>query len=197
MSDLIATTPLLYAVENGHYDACILLLNMGADIYRVSTRMLYGDHFDALHLAALQGHTDICRLLLDTNMIDDINYIISNTYPVTALNWAIDEGHLDVARLLLERGADPNKRAQCSLLYGTIEHGSIEMCELLIDHGINIEDYTEDGTPLYRAICVGREDMAKLLISKGANTDLRRIAYRVNNNDALYLIHILTDMLKN
>jgi ankyrin repeat protein len=197
MSDLIAATPLLYAVEKGHYDACALLLDMGANIYQVSKRMLYGDHFDALHLAALQGHTDICRLLLDTNMIDDINYVVSNTHPVTALNWAVDEGHLDVARLLLERGADPNKRHTCSLLYETVEYGNIDMCELLIDHGINIEDYTEDGTPLYRAMCTGREDMAQLLISKGANTNLRCIAYRVNNNDALYLIHILTDMLRN
>lgn len=195
MNVLIGATPLLYAAEQGHYDACALLLDMGANIHSTCKEEGYYK-FNALHLAAEQGHTNVCELLLDRGM--DVNATVSDKYPITALDWAVSNDRLDVAKLLLKRGADPNLRSEYSLLYSAIEYGSsTEICKLLIDNGINIEDYTADGTPLYMALHQNRDDVAKMLIAKGANTDLSQIAYRVETGMVLGLIDILTDMVRN
>ena len=143
---LIGATPLLYAAEQGHYDACALLLDMGANIHSICKEEGYYK-FNALHLAAEQGHTNVCELLLDRGMDVNATVIPPDKCFVTALNWATSNDRLDVVKLLLKRGADPNIRSKYSLLYSAIEYGSsTEICKLLIDHGANIEDYTADGT---------------------------------------------------
>jgi ankyrin repeat protein len=79
------------------------LLKLGADLGAK-------DYFDidsrALHLAAGNGHTETCALLIDRGA--DIDAMDSQGW--TALMWAAHRGHTKVCRLLFECGASINKR---------------------------------------------------------------------------------------
>jgi ankyrin repeat protein len=60
--------------------------------------------FNALHVAATEGHCSIATLLLDTGAAIDARS--SNTFAWTALHCAASCGHADVVQLLVARGAD-------------------------------------------------------------------------------------------
>ena len=174
---LHGATPLIYAILYGRYDACVLLLDMHADMYK------WCDYYDlpvnALKLSAAEGHNDICELLLDRGIYVDIAYNDS----ITALYWAVDQNQLDTIKLLLKRGANPNickySLLECAIRVG----GSIEICELLIDYGADIDV----DTPLSIACEECRDDIIKLLVSKGANIEQCRLLYNI----ALYRMRSL------
>ena len=60
-----------------------------------------------LHLAALEGHPDVARVLLDEGSAPDA----TEAHGFTPLHFAVLRGHADVAALLLKAGADPNRPA--------------------------------------------------------------------------------------
>ncbi|KAH3813581.1 ankyrin repeat domain-containing protein 39-like [Dreissena polymorpha] len=59
--------------------------------------------YTALHYASRNGHTDICRLLMDKGASPNIQ---TKSGGVTPLHRAAYCGHNDIVRLLLQRGAD-------------------------------------------------------------------------------------------
>lgn len=91
------STPLLLAAYYGHAEAVAFLAPRTADVDQLSS---YGT---ALMGAAVKGHTDLMRILLengaDSNATDRENN--------TALTFAAMFQHEDAARLLTEHGADP------------------------------------------------------------------------------------------
>ena len=97
-SDHIGLTALHAAVRfKGHVDVVRALITNGADL---SARTHNGN--TALHLAAANGHTDCCKLLVrrkaDVNAVCDFD----GDMP---LHRAVREGKTDIVSLLLEHGA--------------------------------------------------------------------------------------------
>ena len=87
-----------------------------------------------LQIAALEGYTDIVRLLLENGC--DVN--IKNIDKDTPLIDAVENGHVEVVRLLLEHGADPrlaNARGQepVELVEDKRDRESLEVKKLLRD----------------------------------------------------------------
>ncbi|XP_060553945.1 ankyrin repeat domain-containing protein 39-like [Ruditapes philippinarum] len=60
--------------------------------------------YTALHYASRNGHTRICKLLLDNNASPNIQ---TRSGGVTPLHRAAYCGHTDIVELLLKHGADP------------------------------------------------------------------------------------------
>ncbi|VDC02881.1 unnamed protein product [Peniophora sp. CBMAI 1063] len=112
-----------------------------------------------LHDAAMEGHTEMCRLLLshDGALVEDLDEDGDTPLHMAALN-----GHKNVVRMLLEQpaanGADPaarcrarNKHGQ-TLLHRAAYGGYADICRLLLDHGALVDDTDEDGdTPVHNA----------------------------------------------
>ena len=71
---------------------------------------------DALHYAALKGHVDMLRLLLDNGLAVDTE----NAQGMTALTMLCFEGgaNAQAIELLLNRGADINARARGQVMKG-------------------------------------------------------------------------------
>ncbi|KAF3358988.1 hypothetical protein VDGD_06119 [Verticillium dahliae] len=95
-----------------------------------------------------------------------------------ALYLAARGGHIDVCKMLLENGAVANVSATefASPLSVAVETGKLELVQLLLDHGAEVEavfkgtgdDDTKD-TPLTIAARQGLTDIVELLLERGAN----------------------------
>lgn len=107
-------SPLTWAVERGHEDIVSVLLRYGSDVAD-----------DILHLAALGGHLEIARTLLDKGVPEGL----LDQDGHTPLYYAGKYGHRRVADLLLEHGADPEELDEANFgpspyLQGGVEEGS-------------------------------------------------------------------------
>lgn len=91
---------LVSAIMNAQYPSAVQLVERGASVN------VKGPKWAALHVAALYGRSDLCRILLDAGASVDQLGEASHT----ALMLACQEQHLETVRLLLEHGADPNRK---------------------------------------------------------------------------------------
>lgn len=137
-----------------------------------------------VHSALFVGREALYRRLLlffpDTDLVvDGLSLVIV----------AILANNLTVARELLDAGQMPAETyGGLPLLAGLIRAGiSAEMLGFLIDAGIDIEAMDNDGnTPLAHAVLIGRADVARLLVERGANLDIE--VERESTEDAILLV---------
>jgi hypothetical protein len=100
---------------------------------------------EALVYAARNGQVSVLGFLL--SMGADIN---ADPYRGTALIWAVNKGRINVVRWLLDHGADINRRAT----FGGPTHG-------------------QGYTALHAAAENGNLDLAKFLVARGADPDIK------------------------
>ena len=127
------TTPLHAAVDKGHLEVVLFLLDHGAD---VNAR----DNEDAtpLHLASRHGDAMVVRSLIDRGA--DPN--AEDMRKATPLLNASQYGRLEATRLLLEHGADMNHwdEGAWSPLERASEGGHYDIAWLLLDHDMNARE---------------------------------------------------------
>ena len=87
-------TPLLSAVQKGRVTISKMLLEAGANAGHLSVA-----GFQPLTIAAIEGHTEIVKLLLKIDTID-VDYAGSGHR--TPLSYAAHHGHVEVVKLLLD-----------------------------------------------------------------------------------------------
>ncbi|KAH0994642.1 hypothetical protein GBA52_018506 [Prunus armeniaca] len=122
----------------------------------------------ALHFAAREGKTEVCKYLLEELKLD---VDTKDEDGETALIHAARQGHTDTARYLLDSGANP---AIASDLGATALHhsaglGDIELLRYLISKGADVNSQSEAGTPLIWAAGHGQQDAVKVLLEHHAN----------------------------
>ena len=128
-------SPLHYAAMNGHYDACVLLIehgaNVNADCGRVGT---------PLRGAVMRNKIDICKLLLCHN-VDMYEYNMYRHH-LRPFDEAVKLGYIDICILFLDNDYYINKSADT--LYLAITNGHIELSEILIRRGIDVNECMDD-----------------------------------------------------
>jgi len=77
---------------------------------------------------------------------------------------------LDIARQLISKGADVNAKARegHTPLHGAAFDGHLALVELLIEKGADINAPSSEGTPLDIATRKGHDQVARVLVAKGA-----------------------------
>jgi hypothetical protein len=93
----------------------------------------------------------------------------------TALHWAARDGHDECVKYCIEMGANVNARSiggytplHFALLYERVT--AVKVVRVLLDAGASVDMIDDDDgwTPLHRAICTNRVDVARMLIDRGA-----------------------------
>lgn len=125
----------------------------------------------ALHFAAREGKTEVCKYLLEELKLD-VN--IKDEDGETPLIHAARQGHNSTAKYLLEHGANP---ALASELGATALHhaagiGNIELMVLLISVGVDVDSQSDAGTPLIWAAGHAQQDALKLLLKQKADPNI-------------------------
>ena len=174
-------SPLYCAVNNGHINACILLLEHGVNLSHICSGR-------AMMVAIEHGYTDICRLLLDYDMnpngeMDNFTYI----------HYSIRHNHIDIVELLLDTGA-------CMGIYKNyvppLTYAAYCQC-------YDIIILLKKRTAIYDAVVNRNDTICKLLLSRGAviSSDHLRIDDEDGTKDlnedlerAYFLIDIMDSM---
>lgn len=158
-SDAAGTTLLMTAAANGNVRLVESLLRLRANIMKNNK---YGE--SALALAALNGHQDVVRTLIDAGAR-------INVPGWGALHYAVFNGHADIVRYLVERGGDVNARApnHHTALMLAARNGHGEIVRILLAAGANPDlGDLEGNTAFGIAQKAGNHEIAGLLLTSSA-----------------------------
>ena len=166
--DQMKNTPLMYACYYGRVKNVELLL---ATDGRSHVDAKNKDGMMAVHLATMQGHLDVLKLLQKKGA--DINS--TGRFRMTPLNFAAAHGHYDCLVFLYENGAKilaKDKLKRSSLLLAA-RNGNLTIASFLLKNGA---DYSQPDTsknyPIHYAAGYGYPEMIELLIKAGANQNV-------------------------
>jgi len=160
-------TPLHIAAREGHLQAVKQLVALGANINASS------DYGAPLDRAALRGHTEVIRFLLEHGAI-----AASQRYwGRTPLHEAARMGHTDAVKLLLDHGSPVDSIDRYgndrTPLHAAIFPGAKEVVRLLLKYGANINHRNNWGaTPLHMAARINAVDVAAVLLEYGADCNV-------------------------
>ncbi|KAL5226854.1 hypothetical protein ABZP36_015119 [Zizania latifolia] len=123
----------------------------------------------ALHLAAANGRTQVCRFLLEGCglPVDALS-----TSGETPLLLAATFGHTAMAAYLLERGADPSTPdpdGGDTPLHWAAYNGDLELAKLLLSRGADVGAANARGTALHVATARGHPAVVSVLLDHGAD----------------------------
>ena len=149
--------PIMHAALFGHVDCVATLLrHVGQDkaMHQALLREHNGDHFTALHLAALHGQRRMVHLLLRERAEVDSR----NAQGETPLHVSSKNGHAQAVCSLLASGASVNqtdKRGRTAL-HHCCTPGGKDVAGALMELGaeVNLPDH-EGNTPLHLACATG------------------------------------------
>ncbi len=164
----VGSTPVLWAVRNGHTSTVNVLLGAGADPFLTGP-------FDqtALMYAARRGNLDLVRRLLDAGLRADALDEYGNNALAHAVTQAISGA---IVRTLAEAGADPNViddfgRAPLSHALAGAEPERVELVRLLLELGADPSTPGAKEPALSLATRHGRADAVRVLLEAGADID--------------------------
>ncbi|ELR02697.1 hypothetical protein VC83_08432 [Pseudogymnoascus destructans] len=159
-------TPLGHAARLGRRNIVKVLLARGAPVDGIS------DENTPLGSAAVEGHLDVCRDLIEAGANLNATYGPLSTSPV---GFAAKFGYEEIAELLLSRGArvDINDSSGHPPIYVAVVTEHVKVCQLLLAFGADARFKTVDTERTVLAITTidGNLSMVKLLIEYHADLD--------------------------
>jgi uncharacterized protein len=162
-----------FAARQGSVDSVRVLVEGGSNVNQLSP----ADKASPLLIAAINGQFDIASYLLekgaDPNLASDAGatplYATINVqwgpksfYPQPRAQLQQNASYLDLMKALLDKGADPNARVQRKIWYTSYNFDNLRVDEI-------------GATPFWRAAYASDIEAMKLLVSYGADANIRTI----------------------
>ncbi|KAH8429862.1 uncharacterized protein LDX57_007534 [Aspergillus melleus] len=160
-------TPLFDAVMNDHADLVSLLLDHGGRMMPNARR-----GWSPLECAAYYGSMEVAKRLLERGA--DIN--APETGKLTPVWWATKSRKTEMVRMLVSKGADTEATWPTETpLRIAMRESRRETAEILIDHGANVDEISDDETPVLWFVATrGCENLVARLLGQGADPNTRR-----------------------
>lgn len=87
------------------------------------------------------------------------------------LNQAVARGDMQAVQKSIGKGVDVNGRGMHAMtpLMKAAEAGRLDICELLVKHGADVNGHNDSGSVLMWAVNSGNEELVRFLLKSGAN----------------------------
>ena len=168
-------TGLHFSASNGSYELVQLFVNMGTDI-----KLKTIDGRNCLHIAAVSGHLNLCKTLINKHNID---VQLTDNDGCTALHYSAKNGSYELVKFFADVGTDINLEANdgTNCLHIAARYGHLNLCKTLIDkHNFNSEMATKEGwTALHYSAKNGSYELVKFFADMGTDINLKT---NVGNN---------------
>ena len=169
MTDNEGWTALHFSIRNGSYELVKFFADMGSDIY-LKTK----DGKNCLHIAALYGHLNLCKTLIDKHNFD---VHMADYDGWEALHFSVRNGSYELFTYLACIGCDiyvkTNDRVSC--LHIAALHGHLSLCKTLIakyNFDVRMTD-NEGWTALHFSIRNGSYELVKFFADMGSDIYLK------------------------
>ena len=196
----LTTSPLQIAIIEGHEKIAKTLISKGAKINRKDSRGYY-----LIHKAVQGNQKEIVEILLkngadieaeccfaktpiyhamDEANIEMIKILLRygakidqpNELRHTPIEKAIFDNKKEIVEMFLKTKPNLNHPSFDSLLHKSVSDCDVEIVEMLIDYGLEIDSLNEyEETPIYLAITKNKKNpvqTTKLLLAKGASLNI-------------------------
>jgi len=153
------------AVNDGDVETVQALVARGSDPNSSSY-----DLRTPLHLAAIQGHRQVCKVLCELGAKWDT----VDRFGHTPLMCAVDASQISVAQELALRGARLEFERPAERMHAAAKKGDMELVNMLVTNGVTIDAANYDGrTALHICAYEGNARMAQYLISSMSDVNIR------------------------
>ena len=179
MTDKCGWTGLHFAATTGSCELVEYFADMGTDIHLETD-----DGMNCLHIAACQGHLNLCRVLIDkykfdVNMVDSLGWV--------ALHCSAQSGSYELVTYFADLGTNIHLKTigGVNCLHIAANGGHLNLCKVLIDkHKFDINMTANCGwTALHFSVEKGSYELATYFVDM--RTDIHRKA-----NDGQNCLHI-------
>ncbi|VDH97588.1 Hypothetical predicted protein, partial [Mytilus galloprovincialis] len=165
-------SPFFYACEKNNISVVRYLTNFIGDLVKINEKYTTKEHKSVLHIACLNGFTQIVQILLDHHA----NVDIQDTNGLTPLHITCMNGQVDSASLLIISRANVNAfdRLQRTPVYYACTGKYKDIVELLIEYKADINRSTSTGhTPLHAACDEESIETVKILLKNHVNVNMK------------------------
>ena len=162
--DKIGRTALHSSALIGNYELVIYFAHMGTDIH-VKTN----DGINCLHIAALKGNLDLCKVLIDKHKFD-VNSV--DKIGTTALHCSAQSGNYELVIYFADMATDIHVKTKDgrNCLHIAARRGNLKICEYFLEvHNFDVKMKDKGGgTSLHYAAGSGSYDLFVFLLGKGS-----------------------------
>ena len=179
MVDIFGYNAIHYSVKSGSTELVKLFIGNRTNIFFAAK-----DGKNFLHLAALYGHLNLCRMLV-TDYKFDVH--ITDNKGWAALHFAAQNGSCELIKYFIEKGADPlfKTKGGQNCLHIAAGNGNFELCKTLINEINSDVDIADDNgrTALHCSAHSGNHELFRFFADKGTDIFLK-------TKDGLNCLHI-------
>ena len=156
-----------YFLQRSSYELLKSLVDNGTDI-------ILNTGINCLHIAALHGHLNLCKALVNKHFFD---VHLTDNDGMTALHYSASNGSYDLVKFFIDKGNDilfkTKDGMNCLHIAATIGH--LNLCKALINKhyiDVNLTD-NKRLTALYYSVQNGSYELVKFLAENGADIHLK------------------------
>ena len=151
-----------YFAGNGSEELVTYLLDLES-----ATEIKDKNGWNFLHIAALCGHLNLCKTLIDQKRFD---VYVKDSGGCTALHFSARNGSYELVQFFTDRGVDIDLKDNdgCNCLHIGALYGHLNLCKTLIyKHNLDVGLVDNDGwTPLHFSARNGSHELVKYFIDK-------------------------------